>query len=322
MDCGERAFGRWDLFGRCHCRLHALKRAVNKVIDERHPTDIDAVHEIVGEMFTVLDDVAPSTRHELLKHFNRFVGWCRSVDIRDIRDVGPEEVATFIYLPVLSRIGVRKPAFATCRNRRLALRRAFMVLRTLGYVMPDPTIDVVLPSKVDEKARACSDSEIARLRRSLQADLAGTPYPCILALAEAGATNGEIAAATASAIDLESGTVVLRGNRRTRPRVNHLTDWGLAILAQRVGELAPDQLIVQNAEGEDASTSVVSQYFSLIVSFARVYGQRLSIDSVRYWGARRVYDATGRVEDAAYFLGNVSLNTTAAGIGLDWRAAD
>jgi hypothetical protein len=41
---------------------------------------------------------------------------------------------------------------------------------------------------------------------------------------------------------------------------------------------------------------------------------------VRYWGARQVYDRTGRVEDATYFLGNASLNTTAEGIGLDWRS--
>jgi len=319
MDCGEQAFGHLDLFGRCSCRLQSLLRLVTRLIDEGLPTGIDAIQEIVGEMFTLLADVAPSTRHELLKHFNRFIAWCRMNDIRDIRDIGRGEAETFINQPIFSGRGVRKPSFPTRRNRRMAMRRAYMIMRTLGYVMPDPTIDVVLPSKTAGKARACSDSELGRLRKSTQPDLYGISHASLLALAEAGATNTEISSLTMSAIDLEAGTVRLHGTYRTSPRTNPLTDWGLAVLRQRAAHSQPDDPIVRNADGNAASTAVVSQYFDLILSFARVYGKRLTIDSVRYWGARQVYDRTGRVEDATYFLGNVSLNTTAAGIGLDWR---
>ena len=319
MDCGEQAFGKLNLFGRCSCRLHSLLRLVNRLIDEGLPTGIDAIQEIVGEMFTLLADVAPSTRHELLKHFNRLVAWCRMNDIRDIRDIGRDEAETFINQPIISGRGIRKPSFPTRRNRRMAMRRAYMIMRTLGYVMPDPTIDVVLPSRTAGKARACSDSELGRLRKAIEPDLYGISHASLLALAEAGATNTEISSLTMSAVDLETGTVRLHGTYRTGPRTNTLTEWGLAVLRQRAAHSQPDDPIVRNADGNAASTAVVSQYFDLILSFSRVYGRRLTIDSVRYWGARQVYDRTGRVEDATYFLGNVSLNTTAAGIGLDWR---
>jgi integrase/recombinase XerC len=319
MECGEQAFVQPELFGRCPCRRHSLLRLVSRLIDEELPTGIDAIQEIVGEMFTLLADVAPSTRHELLKHFNRFVAWCRMNDIRDIREIGRDEAETFINQPIISGRGIRKPSFPTRRNRRMAMRRAYMIMRTLGYAMPDPTIDVVLPSKTAGKARACSDSELRRLRKAIQPDLYGISHASLLALAEAGATNTEISSLTMSAIDLEAGTVRLHGTYRTSPRTNPLTEWGNAVLRQRAHHSQYDDPIVRNADGNAASTAVVSQYFDLIHSFARVYGRRLTIDSVRYWGARQVYDRTGRVEDATKFLGNVSLNTTAAGIGLDWR---
>lgn len=308
-----------DLFGQCSCVTHSLHRLVGRVIEDGLPTNIDDVHEVVGEMFMLLADVAPSTRHELLKHFNLFMAWCRVNDYRDIRSIGREEAETFINQPIVSSRGVRKPSFATRRNRRMAMRRAYMMLRTLGCLLPDPTIDVVIPSQSAGKARACSDSELARLRKSIQPDLFAISHASLLALAEAGATNTEISSLRLSAIDLSARCVTLRGTHRTAPRVNRLTDWGVAVLTQRALHSQQDELVVRNADGNSASTAVVSQYFDLIVSFARVYGRRLTIDSVRYWGARQVYDCTGRVEDAAYFLGNVSLNTTASGIGLDWR---
>ena len=320
MACDEQAFGQLDLFGRCPCRLHSLLRTVTRLIEEHLPSDIDAVQEIVGEMLAVLEDAAPSTRRELLKNFRRFVGWCRAMGIRDIGEIGPDEATTFIFLPVVTERAARKPKFSTCNNRRMALRKVYKVLRTLGYQLSDPTIDVVLPSEASDKVKACSDSELSRLRRSLHSDLSGTPFACVLALAEAGATNGEIATITAAEVDLSAGTVVLRGNLRTRPRVNGLTAWGLSVITHRLTEIATADLIVQNADGEMASTSVVSQNFAMIVALARVYHRRFSIDSVRYWGARQVYDRTGRIEDAAHFLGNASLNVTATGIGLDWRS--
>jgi len=49
-----------DLLGRCPCAPHSLQRLVNRLIDEGLPTGIDAVQEIVGEMFTLLADVAPA----------------------------------------------------------------------------------------------------------------------------------------------------------------------------------------------------------------------------------------------------------------------
>jgi integrase/recombinase XerC len=308
-----------DVFGQCACAAHCLHRVVIRLIDDELPTEIDAVYEIVGEMFTLLADVAPSTRHELLKHFNRFIAWCRMNDIRDLRGVGREQAETFINQPIITGRGTRKPSFPTRRNRRLAMRRAYMILRTLGYKLLDPTIDVVLPSPSAGKSRACSDSELERLRKAIQPDLYGISHSSLLALAEAGATNTEISSLTMSAVDLGAGSVRLHGTHRTRSRTNPLTTWGLAVLEHRAEHAQPDEPIVRNADGNAASTAVVSQYFDLILSFARVYGRRLTIDSVRYWGARQAYERTGRVEDAAYFLGNVSLNTTATGICLDWR---
>ena len=41
--------------------------------------------------------------------------------------------------------------------------------------------------------------------------------------------------------------------------------------------------------------------------------------SLATWAGRRVFDATGRIEEAAKTLGLRSLDTAAAAIGFGWR---
>lgn len=313
------ALGTPSLFRRESTLLELLLTLVARVRDERFPTTIAEIHEIVCDLLAVLDNTAPSTRHEHIKHFNLFIKWCRDNDIRDIRDVGRDEAETFIHLPVVSGRGGREPSGPTRRNRRGALRRAYEVLRHAGYKLHDPTIDVTLPSPAVVGPRYCSDSQLTRLRQASLPDLFGTSHSPLLALAEAGATNGEISMLKASAVDLVSGRVTLCGNIRTSPRVNPLTEWGLEVLRTRLLSADPNDSVLVTAQGGFASPVVVSQYFQQLVNLSRVYGKRITIDSVRYWGALQVYERTKRIEDAAYFLGNASLNTVANGLGIDWR---
>lgn len=320
MTSGERVFGCGpSLFWRGGSPLDQLLEVVVRLRDSRLPTAIDAVHEIVCELLSVLHNTAPSTRFEQIKHFGLFIKWCRLNEIGDIRDIGQQEIETFINLPVVNGRGSREPSGPTRRNRRGAIRRAYQVLRQAGYELHDPTIDVVLPSPAVVGSRYCTDSQIVRLRQASLPDLFGTSHAPLLALAEAGATNSEISTLKTSAVDLASGRVTLHGNIRTSPRVNMLTEWGCEVLRTYLGSAAPEDSVMVTALGGFASPVVVSQYFQQLVNFSRVYGKRLTIDSVRYWGALQVYERTKRIEEAAHFLGNASLNTVANGLGINWR---
>jgi len=63
----------------------------------------------------------------------------------------------------------------------------------------------------------------------------------------------------------------------------------------------------------------VSQMFRLIASYGNVGRNGFNINSVRAWRARAIYMESGRIQDAALFLGNRSLDASVALMGLEWR---
>ena len=105
----------------------------------------------------------------LVERFGRFVD--RAFDVTRLADVSAAHVDAFVRS---STSDGRVPSVATMRLRRSTLRSLFRTARELGLVEGDPTIDVALPSRTNEAARALTDLEVQRCRRVALEDLSST----------------------------------------------------------------------------------------------------------------------------------------------------
>lgn len=310
---------QFNLFGECLCYTCVLVRLVSRVFDQHFPTRIDAFNEIVCEYILLNDDREPSVRRQSVSHIRHFVRWCKAHDIDDIRDIRREHVESFVKTATVSGGKPHPPGLSTQRNRVSGVRSAYRASRQVGYELPDPTIDVVILIDRSIEACICTDADIEKLRDGSPEQLFDSAYAALLALAEAGASNGEIREIRVCDIDLDEGVVHLPGNARIDKRDNSLTEWGSVLLRARCERLSPDDFVVWNSHGSQPSEATISQMFRQIASYGNVGRRGYSINSVRGWRAHAIYMETGRIEDAAIFLGSRSLDSTAAMIGLEWR---
>ena len=310
------ACGR-DLFGRCSCRLHSLLTAVNGLIEEDHPTRIDFVRNLVRNHIAG-DDREPSTKVSLLGLLEQFWRWCNDADIRDLETIDREHVEAFLNTPVKRGRSFAAPKPKTIDNRLWAVQHVYVALRYFGYRIPDPTQDITVRLDRRMVSECCTDDEVVALREAAPATLFDSSFAVILALAELGATNGEMRKLKVCDVDPSRGVVSLSGGPRNDPRTNQLTPWGREILTQRLVAVGSPWLVV-NTFDQPVSEQTISQRFRELVAVSRIRRRGLNINSVRAWRARSVYDTTGLIQDAARFLGHRSLDATAEMIGLEWR---
>jgi hypothetical protein len=287
--------------------------------DGHFPTQIDAFYDIVSEYMLLNVDGEASTRLEAIRHFRRFVRWCNVHGFDHITSIKRKEVESFIYSPTFAGGKAFRPGWSTIRNRRTYLRRVFRASRQIGYELFDPTVDVELVLERTTPSPICNDTDIDRLRTGAPLELFETSYAALLALAEAGSTNGEVRQVRVCDVNLDDGVVYLRGSARIDERVNPLTDWGMKVMRERISHLEGDDYVVVNSVGAQCSEAVISQMFRQISEYGHVGRSRLNINSVRGWRARCIYMECGQIQDAALFLGNRSLDATAELIGLEWR---
>jgi len=309
----------FNLFGSCVCQVCLLRNALTFVIENEQPTDIEAFCWSVTEYILNSHDGEPSTRRETTLHIRRFLKWCQANGISDVSAISQADIEGFVYWPVVLGGKPRKPGSSTKRNRLASLRRAYKTSRIIGYELIDPTIDVLVVFDHAINTNYCTDDDIEKLRNATPVELFKTTYASIWALAEAGATNSEIKDVRVCDVNLEEGVVHLAGNARVDERINTLTELGLNVLAQRIRGLNPTDYLILNTEGGKCSEATISQIFRHITSYANVGSKGFNINSVRAWRARKIFDETGRIQDAARFLGNRSLDSTALLIGLEWR---
>ena len=309
----------YDLFGRCLCVLCVALEAAVRVIDEGHPTDIDSFCDYVCTFIVNSHDGERSTRREAVRQIMRFRKWCKQNGVTDITMVKQEEIEAFVHWPVMMGGRARRPGWSTMRNRRTYLRRAYKAARDLGYEIIDPTIDVVVVFDRTVEANLCTEDDIEWLREGTPVQLFSNTWVSVIALAEAGATNSEVRNVRASDVGLDEGVVRLAGNARVDERINPLTEWGAMVLRERLADLGPDDFVVTNGDDRQCSEATVSQMFKHIANYANLGSRGLNINSVRGWRAKALYDETGRIQDAALFLGSRSLDSTAQLIGLEWR---
>lgn len=221
------------------------------------------------------------------------------------------------------RSGVhRRAAPATARNRQWTALTVFREAAALGApIDPEALAGERIPrSKKVESARPLTDEELASARSHADTGLGLSRRPLLLALASAGGTASEIAAARWSDINLHAGTVYFNGAAaRTCP----MDEWGVKTVRRYVqNSPAPDtdELVAVTASSvpERAAHSVTVR-LGQILQDAGISGRPgVTARSFRLTTARKILDGES-IEAAARFLGAASLDTVADALGHDWR---
>ncbi len=246
----------------------------------------------------------------------------RAVDFFDGRGlsslgaVRPVDASDFVHSRLDSGLAA---SIAVLHNRRAALRLLFRVARGLEFVESDPTLDLCLPPKSSAASRPLDDDEIELCRDVAQ--WASARAAIAWALAEATARGAEIAAISSGDIDLDAGTVEIRGGQRTMARIGTLSEWGLETLRRRasIGGTGP---VAYAGEGRGIAGQVSTcRAISSVLVRAGLAGEPdVRPMSVAGWAGRRVFDETGSIEKASLAMGVRSLDRAALLIGHDWLA--
>ena len=224
-------------------------------------------------------------------------------------------------LPWSDHDGKHRPASpATVRNRRWVAGVVLERARSLG-VDVDPAVLLGPPlgaTPATKSSRPLTEDELRHIRAFADVGLDGSMRSVIVALAEAGASAPEIAAVTPEDIDLDAGTVRLRGPAN---RINRLPDWSretIALhLATRLDAPTPSAPLCVNPDlpSERAEHSITNRLRQVIVDAGLGRTEGVTATSIALTTAKQILEADGLVA-AADFLGKDSFDRAAAPLGV------
>lgn len=245
-------------------------------------------------------------------------------------DVTPELCERFCGAPSLDGRG---PAASTSGVRLAALRSAFDALIEAGLFTVNPASGI----RVDRAAsasRPCplTPVEVDRLRAGGKLNPRDTLRPACVALALAGATHSEVAAAVAADFDRPTGGLRL-GRSTHAERVVIVDGAAIAALTARVeaiqrmsrrGDTKWDSipLAMHRPVGEyrrDSVAPAVSMNLSRALDRAGITRAGVRPRSCREYAANVIYARSGRVEDVAQTLGVVSLDAAFRLVDPHWQ---
>ena len=217
------------------------------------------------------------------------------------------------------------PAPSTVRNRQWALTVVCDALEAAGAEV-DPALRPGREPRpgTARRSRPLTPAEVDLVRAFADRGLVGSRRSAMVALAEAGASPAEIAAAAAADVDLAAATVRL-GVDPDRARVNPLTGWGAEAIRRvlSVNDISPaDRLCVTGTVGpRQGAQSVATRLCDAIRDAGLSSTPGVTAGSIRLTAAAEVL-ARGGIEAAARFLGSASLDAAAAALGHDWNHYD
>ena len=286
-----------------------------------NPKQIVEFFDIAIGALEIQGQHSPQTTKQIIDIIRDFLRFCSSNGYEMIADLTPEFVEAFIHLPVADSSGRRKPSEPTQRNRRGALRSGYRAMRQLGYLVFDPLVDIQTLNREYQTQPICTTQHVEALRENSLQEIIDSPRALIIALAEAGASNGEITILTWDHVQFEHSVVCLPGHLRIDPRHNRLTDWGSELLNKKRRNKSPNDLVVTNFIGQPISAASVSQSFKQVTEFSGLGRYGYTLNSVRAWRGREIFQERGRIEEVSRFIGSRSLDNTARFLGWDWRGA-
>jgi integrase/recombinase XerC len=313
MSAGSKKVSRYCLF----CFAQEIRARMTIIGNSRRIADLlpIAIHAISND-----PNLCASSQREIALKASQFYTFIASQGIESVDQIDRRVAEAFINMPTTSGSRLKSPEASTRRNRRSAVRSAFRALRSIGIDVGDPTIDAEAKLGREILTPICTDAHIAAMRGHLPIGVSGSTLGSVLALAEAGATNSEISLIRAGDIDTGKGVVRLPGNQRVHGRVNQLTEWGLCAINQRMMDLVDDgQYLVARPNAKSLTNGEVSLQLRRILEFSRTSKTGITVNSIRAWRARQIFETSRSIEEAARFLGAKSLDAAASLIRHDWR---
>lgn len=261
----------------------------------------------------------------LIRRFARFAA---AHDVTTLGAVDRGLVVKFVASKGRTRHGViSEAAVATMHNRRAALRAFYRTARRLQLVLDDPTTDLTVPARASSARRPLSHEDAALVRLFAE-HATPTRHAATAALLLAGATTAELGHLTAADLDRRQATVRAHGSSKHRPRTLPLDTWSVRVLVERADHLThrlPERgrapVLCTGADGSDAhkQARVCVTVREILTRAGLSADKGIRPTSLTAYAARREFDRTGRIEDAAHLIGSSSLDTTAALIGYHWQ---
>jgi integrase len=291
----------------------------------RYSLDRDTVHQarVVWWALHHDRDIEPSTVDRLGAAFARFAARQRTLGRQRLDTTTTEDAAAFLW--ATTRRG-HQPAIATVHLRRASLRLGFRMLDFLDGPVTDPTAAVRLPPKTRSRLRPVDSVELGLVRIAAAGRTRNhARAEATVALAEATATTGEIAAVRWADVHLGDSLVQLPGAGRVAARNGKLTDWGIGALKRHRQRERPEphDLVAYRgdaAPGSQPSQAVIVNRLTKLMVGAGLDDTDLRPTSIRLWQAADALAAGARIEEAARLLGLASLDVTAAQLGYRWQS--
>jgi hypothetical protein len=316
---GSAAFDEeWENPGlRIHfIQSEILDEALWLLMDSRIP--LEAALELALRHIELVHASNGRTESKYRKETRKFFTLARLHGVQYLDEIEPTLVEDYLWEASRYRGVAVDVKSTTASNRQSILRLVFDHLRELGlWTGPDPLGASVKRAR-GEASRPTTAEELHRIRMFAENGLFVTGRSVLLALAEAGATAEEIATVMPVDVDLTSGHVLLRGRAE---RNNPLTEWGLDRLVAYYERAVPDgkkPLCVGPALPIDrAAHSVTVRLRRLLVDAGLSRLPGLTARSIRLGVARAILDSSN-LESAARFLGDSSLDATAASLRYEW----
>ncbi len=258
-----------------------------------------------------------------LREIAEFCTYTELSGIELLRDVEPSHCVAYMDSPVRKRPdGWGDPEVATRYLRRTALRLLFRTCRHLTLIDGDPTIDIILPPRSSRRTRPLDDDEEATGRLWSQPTLEDTRHPLGWALARSTMTGSEMAVACVEDLDLSGQRIWVHGNEKWRePRWAALGEWELRCVEARLSVIGTNESTPLLTEAKKRSGRQASSC-EVIRTVMRAAGLRVDPGvkpaSLPAWAGAKVFERTGRIDEAAHAMGVRSLDRAAGIIRCDW----
>jgi integrase/recombinase XerC len=259
----------------------------------------------------------PATERKYRQNAERFARHLEAHGIEFVDEVTEQVVLDFLWSGRWrhgSIIDVSPTTASTCRSMTIAF---FNVLISLGVWEHLPPVGPAIQRDCADGSVPLTGEQLLRVEQAVSGSLFASRASFLVALSEAGADAGEVAATTWGDINLDDGTVSFNLDS---PRTNPLTPWGIEVLsaASRNGFDPEQRLCVQNTTSIRRGAQSVTVGLSNLLRDAglgRVPG--VTAKSIRLGIAQQVLHTDG-LEAAARFLGSRSLDSTAASLHYEW----
>jgi integrase len=305
--------------------LAVRKLLVTAALNEQH--SIEGAYALVVSHVAhrvQAGDFSPESADKFAQLAARLIAYVSRIGaVADVREVDREKVLAWLYAPLLGE-ELKYPKARTLSNRRWAADLFFSSLRGLGLYEGDPLLDAPRPSRGEKRHwRGLTDVEIEICRHFCRRSTRDLRGPVRWALAETGATTGEIPFVEPLDLDLEKRAVWLDAPSRYAPRWGYFTEWGL----EQVERLLNEQRDLSGPLAYTGSGRPSSRQSSTVISLTRVFRRAQLLPdpllkvsySIRSWRARQFFLAEHfDLDEVAHRLGVNGLDAARGLVDLPW----